>query len=44
MKRPNFTTIQISIETKKQIDSRKIIPGESNESVLKRVLEQCPKK
>ena len=32
------TTIQVSRETKRLIDSLKIIPAESNDSVLKRII------
>ena len=39
----NKTTIQVSRETKRLIDSLKIIPEESCDKVLKRILEQCPK-
>lgn len=37
------TTICISRETKKLLDALKLIPEESNESVLKRILEKDSK-
>lgn len=40
----NYTTISLKKETKSDLDSMKIIPDESHDSVVKRLIEGARKK